>query len=146
MKLSRRTTATAAALATVTLGATLAATAPASAAVPTASKAAKAAYNGVCGSGFKVIDSTPVGSVGTVYLTWNEAKGQNCAVTIRNKAGAKIYMSVTLEIPEEHNPIVSDTGYYTSYAGPVYLGAGGYCVNWSGAIGSATGADSGHCG
>ncbi|GGS89753.1 hypothetical protein RI060_17815 [Streptomyces janthinus] len=69
MKLSRRTTASAAALATVTLGATLAATAPASAAVPTASKAAKAAYNGVCGSGFKVIDSTPVGNVGTVYLT-----------------------------------------------------------------------------
>jgi hypothetical protein len=67
-------------------------------------------------------------------------------VTIRNKAGAKIYMSVTLEIPEEHNPIVSDTGYYTSYADPVYLGAGGYCVNWSGAIGSATGADPGHCG
>lgn len=115
MKLSRRTT-TAAALATLALGGTVAATAPASAATTTKAAAA-ATYNGACGTGYKVIDSTPVGNVGKVFLTWNESTGKNCAVTIRNTPGAKIHMAVELNIAVnyEHNPVV-DSGQYTSYA------------------------------
>ncbi|MFG2379299.1 spore-associated protein A [Streptomyces sp. NPDC048504] len=147
MKLSRRTT-TAAALTVLALAGTAAATAPASAATSTTTKAAAAAtYNGACGTGYKVIDSTPVGNVGKVFLTWNESTGKNCAVTIRNAPGAKIFMAVELNISVGHEstPVV-DSGQYTSYAGPVYMSARGYCAEWYGAIGSATGGDSGHCG
>ncbi|MEV0736228.1 spore-associated protein A [Streptomyces sp. NPDC050549] len=146
MKLSRRTT-TAAALATLALAGTVAATAPASAATTTKAAAATATYNGACGTGYKVIDSTPVGNVGRVFLTWNESTGKNCAVTIRNTPGAKIFMAVELniDIDEEHNPVV-DSGQYTSYAGPVYMSARGYCAIWYGVIGTAKGGDSGHCG
>jgi hypothetical protein len=68
-------------------------------------------------------------------------------VTIRNTPGAKIHMAVELniDIDEEHNPVV-DSGQYTSYAGPVYMSARGYCAVWQGVIGTATGGDSGHCG
>lgn len=145
-KLSRRT-ATAAALATLALGGTIAATAPASAATTIKAAAATATYNGACGTGYKVIDSTPVGNVGKVFLTWNESTGKNCAVTIRNTPGAKIHMAVELniDVDYEHNPVV-DSGQYTSYAGPVYMSARGYCAIWYGVIGTAKGGDSGHCG
>ncbi|MFD4880342.1 spore-associated protein A [Streptomyces sp. NPDC058420] len=147
MKLSRRTT-TAAALTVLALAGTAAATAPASAATATkATVKATATYNGACGTGYKVIDSTPVGNVGKVFLTWNESTGKNCAVTIRNAPGAKIYMGVELNIITDHESTpVSDTGQYTSYAGPVYVNGRGYCTEWYGVIGTATGGDSGHCG
>jgi hypothetical protein len=144
-KLSRRTT-TAAALATLALAGTIAATAPASAAT-TKAAAATATYNGACGTGYKVIDSTPVGNVGKVFLTWNESTGKNCAVTIRNTPGAKIYMAVELNISSDHESTpVRDNGQYTSYAGPVYMNGRGHCAEWYGVIGSASGGDSGHCG
>jgi hypothetical protein len=139
MKLSRRT-ATAATLAVLALGGTLAATTPASAATT-------AAYNGVCGSGYKVIDSTPIGNVGTTYVTWNESKGWNCVVTIRNTPGAPVYMSASLQVLLDHEstPAV-DNGQFTTYAGPVYREARGYCIEWGGVIGKASAYDSGHCG
>ncbi|WP_406458653.1 spore-associated protein A [Streptomyces sp. NBC_01622] len=150
MKLSRRTT-TAAALATLALGGTIAATAPASAATTkaatTKAAAATATYNGACGTGYKVIDSTPVGNVGKVFLTWNESTGKNCAVTIRNTPGAKIYMDVKLDVfSDQETTPAEDSGLYTSYAGPVYVNGRGHCITWSGAISTATGGDSGHCG
>jgi len=142
MKLTRpsRRTVTAAALATVAIAGTVATAAPASAA-PTA------AYNGACGTGYKVIDSTPVGNAGTVYVTWNESTGKNCVVTLRNTPGASTYMVASLQVLMDHEstPVV-DAGQYTSYAGPVYAEARGYCIEWAGVIGSASAYDSGHCG
>lgn len=142
MKLSRRAT-TAAALTVLALGGTVAATAPASAA--TTARAAAASYNGACGAGYKVIDSTPVGNSGKVFLTWNESTGKNCAVTIRNTAGAKIHMEVSLGALDSGQPSGRDSGQYTSYAGPVYVNGRGHCVAWSGTIGTASAGDSGHC-
>ena len=141
MKLSRRAT-TAAALTALALGGTVAATAPASAAT---TKAAAASYNGACGTGYKVIDSTPVGNSGKIFLTWNESTGKNCAVTIRNTTGAKIHMGVTLKAIDSSEPAAKDSGQYTSYAGPVYVNGRGYCVTWGGTIGTASAGDSGHC-
>lgn len=142
-KLSRRTT-TATALAVLALGGTLAATTPASAATRTA---AAATYNGACGTGYKVIDSTPVGNSGKVFITWNQSTGKNCAVTIRNAPGARIYLSVELKADLGHETTpVRDQGQYTSYAGPVYVAARGHCIEWHGVIGHASGGDSGHCG
>lgn len=150
MLLSRRT-ATATALAVLALGSTLAATTPASAATagPPAkapAPAATAVYNGACGTGYTVIDSTPIGHSGTVFLTWNQSTGKNCAVTVRDTVGAKIRMGVKLEAVGAGTAPVEDNGLYTSYAGPVYIAARGHCVKWSGTIGTATGSDTGHCG
>ncbi|MET7685578.1 spore-associated protein A [Streptomyces sp. NPDC005423] len=143
MELSRRAI-TAAALTALALGGTVAATSPASAAT---TAPAAAAYNGACGTGYQVIGSTPVGNSGKVFLTWNESTGKNCAVTIRNTPGAKIHMGVELTIVTGHETTpVSDTGQYTSYAGPVYLNGRGHCIEWYGVIGTATGGDTGHCG
>ncbi|MFF4797861.1 spore-associated protein A [Streptomyces sp. NPDC001351] len=141
MNLSRHAT-TAAALTVLALGGTVAATAPASAAT---TKAAAASYNGACGAGYKVIDSTPVGNSGKVFLTWNESTGKNCAVTIRNTPGAKIHMEVTLGALDSGQPTARDSGQYTSYAGPVYINGRGHCVAWGGTIGTASAGDSGHC-
>ncbi|GAA2505142.1 spore-associated protein A [Streptomyces longisporus] len=142
MNLSRRAT-TAAALTVLALGGTVAATAPASAA--TTARAAAASYNGACGAGYKVIDSTPVGNSGKVFLTWNESTGKNCAVTIRNTTGARTYMQVTLKAIDSSEPVAKDSGQYTSYAGPVYINGRGHCVAWGGTIGTASAGDSGHC-
>ncbi|MFI6565501.1 spore-associated protein A [Streptomyces sp. NPDC050534] len=140
-KLSRRAT-TATALAVLALGGTLAATTPASAATKSA---AAATYNGACGTGYKVIDSTPVGNSGKIFLTWNQSTGKNCAVTVRNTTGAKIHMEVALKAIDSSQPAAKDSGQYTSYAGPVYVTGRGYCVSWSGTIGTASAGDSGHC-
>lgn len=142
MKMSRRAT-TATALTVLALGGTVAATAPASAATTT--RAAAASYNGACGTGYKVIDSTPVGNSGKVFLTWNQSTGKNCAVTIRNTPGARTYMQVTLKAIDSSEPVAKDSGQYTSYAGPVYINGRGYCVAWGGTIGTASAGDSGHC-
>ncbi|MFJ9041220.1 spore-associated protein A [Streptomyces sp. NPDC102406] len=146
MKLSRRAT-TATALTTLALAGTLAATAPASAATTkgTAKSAAAATYNGVCGTGYTVIDSTPVGNAGTVFLTWNEDTGKNCAVTIRTTAGNRINMSVTLDALGNSDEPAVDSGTYTRYAGPVYADGRESCVAWGGTIGNASASDSGHC-
>jgi hypothetical protein len=143
MKLSRRAT-TATALTVLALGGTLVATTPASAATAKPAAAA-AAYNGACGSGYTVIDSTPVGRVGTVYVTWNQSTGKNCAVTVRNTTGARTHMEITLKALDSAEAKAVDSGQYTSYAGPVYVNGRGYCVAWSGTIGTASAGDSGHC-
>ncbi|WP_244943072.1 spore-associated protein A [Streptomyces inhibens] len=159
MKLARRV-ATAAALATVTVGGVAAFAAPASAApLPTTtiaprattalapSAAANAGYNGACGAGYAVIDSTPVGDVGTVYVTWNASTGKNCAVTIRNTPGAPVRMAVSLNIDAGRGaPGVVDSGNYRTYAGPVYLTARGECIQWNAAIDGVGANGHGHCG
>jgi len=162
-RLSRTATATAAVLAAASVGGAAAFAVPASAATPVArtvsaapaSAAAKAApaavapavaYNGVCGTGYSVIDSTPIGSVGTVYVTWNNATGKNCVVTVRNTPGAAVLMNAMLWASADPAGGVSDEGKYTTYAGPVYLNARGQCITWSGRIGNVFAGNSGHCG
>ncbi|MFE2052759.1 spore-associated protein A [Streptomyces sp. NPDC059459] len=112
------------------IGAGLLATAPVAGA---AAAGATAAYNGVCGSGYKVVNSMPVGSTGTVYLTYNSSTGRNCTVTIRNSAGTPKYMVAyvrNVDTSEEQY----DAGEYRSYAGPVYVFARGACVEWGGVV------------
>lgn len=134
-----------AALAAVAVGGATALAAPAAAA-PARAAAAQAAYNGVCGSGYTVIDSRRIGIVGTLFLTYNSATGRNCAVTIRDQAGAAAPMSVSLSVANSDDPGATDSGNYTSYAGPVYKDARGLCITWSGSIGNEFTANTGHCG
>ncbi|NYH54842.1 MULTISPECIES: spore-associated protein A [Nocardiopsis] len=113
-----------------------------------ASPAAAATYGGECGSGYKVVNEDNIGSKGTVYLTYNSSNGYNCVVAKRNNPGSAILMEAGLSVsPAGNHWDVYDGGYYTTYAGPVYLHASGQCVDWMGRITGTEGGDRGtNCG
>jgi hypothetical protein len=124
MKLSRYMAATAVLASAVAGTAVLA---------PQASAATRAAYNGVCGSGYKVVNSAPIGQKGTVYLTYNSANGKNCVATIRANPGKAKYMSTYIYVPDT-DEWAGDSGNFTSYAGPGYVYGKSHCVSWGGNI------------
>ncbi|WP_030902273.1 hypothetical protein [Streptomyces sp. NRRL F-5126] len=109
---------------------------PAAAAVTTGAKAPAVAYNNVCGSGYGVVNSAPIGTAGTVYLTYSSKTKKNCVVTVRSRPGAAVHMTASVGIGT-HTHDVIDSGNYTTYAGPVYLYAPGQCVSWRGEIAGA---------
>lgn len=93
-----------------------------------------ASYNGECGPGYSQVNSAPIGSQGTVFLTYNASNGQNCVVTKRNSAAATPeYMFSYLYVPDTEEGAL-DEGEYYSYAGPVYAYGKGMCVDWAGGI------------
>jgi len=94
--------------------------------------ASAAAYNGVCGSGYGVVNHRDV-SGGTVYLTYSGGTGKNCVVTVRNSPGAKLSMGAWLKKSSD-SAWQQDVGDYGTYAGPVYRSATGECVDWGGGI------------
>ncbi|WP_444960096.1 spore-associated protein A [Nocardiopsis sp. M1B1] len=107
----------------------LALASPASAAAPVAD------YNGVCGSGYGVVNYANIGSKGTVFLTYNNSNGYNCAVTVRANPGSAVEMTVGLKRTSDPASAAEvDSGQYTTYAGPVYRSAAGSCVDWFGNI------------
>ncbi|WP_221353532.1 spore-associated protein [Streptomyces beigongshangae] len=115
-----------AAFASLALGATTALAAPASAAPNTTPQK-------VCGSAYKTVNSAPVGSLGTVYLTYNAANGENCVATIRSTPGTAVDMSTWIYVPDT-DEYAEDYGQYTSYAGPAYVYGKAHCVDWGGSI------------
>ncbi|MFF3748953.1 spore-associated protein A [Streptomyces sp. NPDC002018] len=135
MRTSRRAAAVAAfaALAVGSTATVMAQPAAAAPAAPAAAAAAQAAYNGVCGSGYTVVNWADIGKQGTVYLTYNSGSGKNCVVTIRKTSGAPVYMFSYLGIPETGQGDY-DGDYYYSYAGPVYAYGRGLCADWAGGI------------
>ncbi|MFI5820536.1 spore-associated protein [Streptomyces rishiriensis] len=120
----------AAALAALAVGATTALAAPASATPNTTPQK-------VCGSGYKTVNSAAVGSLGTVYLTYNAANGNNCVATIRNNPGTAVDMSAWIYVPDTDKGD-DDYGHYTSFAGPTYVIGKGHCVDWGGGIANTT--------
>ncbi|WP_307848595.1 protein kinase domain-containing protein [Microbispora oryzae] len=100
---------------------------------------------GVCGSGFKVIDSHSYGAA-TTYLLYNASSGKNCVVTLSKYViPAKIKMSAVLKV--KGGASTADSGQYTAYAGPLRLAATRTCVIWGGGYGSATWTSGwSHCG
>lgn len=93
-----------------------------------------ASYNGVCGSGYAVIDSHAL-TGGTVYLAYNRSTGYNCVVTIRNTSGTRISMNA--KVSRAGQPWISDPGQFTTYAGPVKVHAPHACIDWGGEIGTS---------
>jgi len=116
----------AAALAALSLGATTALASPASASPNTTPQK-------VCGPGYETVNSAAVGSLGTVYLTYSAANGENCVATIRNNPGTATDMSAWVYVLDTEESS-SDFGQYTSYAGPTYVYGKGHCVDWGGSI------------
>jgi len=92
---------------------------------------AAAPYNGVCGSGYVVIDSLPL-TGGTIYLTYNSGNGYNCVVTVRSSPGTPLPMDAYVGL--SGNELNDDFGHYTTYAGPVYVHAPHQCIDWGGWI------------
>jgi len=86
----------------------------------------------------KVVNSAPVGTVGTIFLTYSSTTGMNCVVTVRTHPGSAVYMRAALTNDQDLGPEFDD-GYYTTYAGPAHASAFGQCVNWWGDIGNAIG-------
>lgn len=112
-------------------------------AAPAAESAA--AYGGQCGAGYAVVNSARIGTLGTVFLTYSSATGDNCVVTVRARPGTAVHMRAALGY-ERNSDAVVDDGKYTTYAGPVYLYAPGRCVTWRGEIaGQVAGKDDTNC-
>ncbi|GAA1005191.1 MULTISPECIES: spore-associated protein A [Nocardiopsidaceae] len=124
MRLLRKSLATATATLALLAGGAIAA-APASA----------AAYNGACGTGYNVVNSAQVpNNQGTLFLTYNNSNGYNCAVTIRNNPGAALPMLVGLRRTGDESSARYDSGDFTTYAGPVYVHGSDTCMDWTGTI------------
>ncbi|MFD0021689.1 spore-associated protein [Streptomyces sp. NPDC058382] len=123
---SMRNVATVGALTTLVMGAT-------AVLATTASAAPNVTPQGVCGSAYKTVNSVAVGSLGTVYLTYNSANGKNCVATIRANPGAAKSVATYVYVPDT-DAWAGDSGNYTSYAGPAYVYGKGHCVSWGGNI------------
>ncbi|MES4893162.1 spore-associated protein [Streptomyces sp. NPDC096012] len=121
-----RSVVAASALAALSLGTATALASPASAAPSTTPQK-------VCGSAYKTVNSAAVGSLGSVYLTYNSANGKNCVATIRSNPGTAVAMSAWIYLTDTDQGD-EDYGRYTSYAGPTYVYGKGHCVDWGGNI------------
>ncbi|WP_282204904.1 spore-associated protein [Kitasatospora fiedleri] len=99
----------------------------------TPSVAQAATYNGVCGSGYGVIDTLPLLD-GTVFLTYNSSNGYNCVVTVRNHPSSYLLEMEASIKKSGTTQWKQDLDFYTTYAGPVYLYAPGTCIDWQGGI------------
>ncbi|WP_205706650.1 M23 family metallopeptidase [Kineococcus vitellinus] len=103
----------------------------------------------LCGPGFRAIDWAYLrGSAGvhqgTVYLAWNASTSNNCVVTVKHRnRSASSATSAYLEPAGSKRS--TDSGSFTSYAGPVTRSSPG-CIRWGGAISGVTyNSPSEHC-
>ncbi|MEV5238423.1 spore-associated protein A [Streptomyces cinnamoneus] len=100
-----------------------------------AAPARAAAYNQECGTGYKQVNQIPIPDRGTVFLAYNAANGKNCVVTKRNTStGSALWVGSWLQRDKDLKSKQEQYGFFTSYAGPVYLDAKGKCVDWGGEI------------
>jgi murein DD-endopeptidase MepM/ murein hydrolase activator NlpD len=89
---------------------------------------------GVCGAGYKVIDTARLSTAGAVDLLWNGGAGNNCVVTLKfTSVGTASPVSAYLEPAGATRK--TDSGSYGYYAGPVAAHSPG-CVKWGGSVGS----------
>ncbi|MCX4984075.1 spore-associated protein A [Streptomyces sp. NBC_00250] len=105
---------------------------------PGVANAASNPYNGICGANYTVIDHLKMTSGGThlgdAYLTYNSSNGYNCSIMQIVPGSGTIFAETTLQLTGGGDGD-SDSGYFSSYAGPVYLSAKNRCIDWIGSIG-----------
>jgi hypothetical protein len=90
----------------------------------------------ICGSGYTVIDSAAIGSVGKAYLLYNKTNGRNCVTTVKSTSlGKASAVSAYLEVQGKSR--VTDAGNFDYYAGPVTAAGAKQCIKWGGKVGSA---------
>lgn len=112
------------------LGAILVAPAlPASAATP----------EGICGSGYRVIDRMTDSPWGTYYLLYNGNNGYNCVVAMKDRgAGSSTFTEARIQVAGS-STVHRDNGQFQYYAGPVRAYADNKCVQWGGRFSDYTG-------
>ncbi len=89
----------------------------------------------VCGSGYSVIDSHGLGGAGRVYLLYDSGTKRNCVTTLKSvSVGTASPVSAHLQV--KGKSVVTDSGRFAYYAGPVSRVAGSTCVKWGGSVGS----------
>jgi sialidase-1 len=87
-----------------------------------------------CGSGYGVVDSQPLGTAGTAYLSYNASNGQNCVSTMKSAStGTATPTSAFLEV--QGSARQTDSGSFSYFAGPVKAAAANKCVKWGGTAG-----------
>lgn len=98
-----------------------------------------------CGGGYSVIDQAPLGTAGTVYLSYNASNGKNCVSAMKStNAGTATQTSAYLEV--QGSTRVTDSGAFSYFAGPVTAAAADKCVKWGGAVdGQAYNSEFEHC-
>ncbi|HEY3466308.1 MAG TPA: sialidase family protein [Amycolatopsis sp.] len=99
-----------------------------------------------CGLGYGVIDSAPLGTAGTAYLSYNASTGKNCVSAMKStSAGKATQTSAYLEV--QGSTRITDSGAFSYFAGPVSAAAADKCVKWGGsADGQAYNSEFEHCG
>jgi hypothetical protein len=89
----------------------------------------------VCGASYSVIDSHAL-TGGTVYLLYDDGTARNCVATIKSTSvGTPSAVSAHLQV--QGSAVVTDSGNFAYYAGPVSRAAGSTCVKWGGSVGSS---------
>lgn len=122
----------------------LAATAAATVLAPSAAQAANPyTAAGVCGPGYGVIQRHSIlgpkgGVLGTAVLTWNGATQKNCAVTLKRRAVGTATWTET-SIAKKNGRYKAQDGFFSYYAGPLYVKAPGTCVIFGGRMRDAQG-------
>ncbi|MER6948152.1 spore-associated protein A [Nonomuraea sp. NPDC000554] len=107
--------------------------------------AAPASAAGECGAGYVKAGDYQIGSLGSLEVYYNSAKGKNCAITRATKPRSG-FKQVAIGLAGKVWSDV-DEGTYTYYAGPVYVSARGQCIDVRGYIGKAVVMKRGvHCG
>lgn len=85
----------------------------------------------VCGSGYTVVKSAPVGTDGTTYLLYNSSTTTSCVVTMKS-ASVGTASAVSAYVEPKGGTRVTDSGSFAYYAGPVRAKATSGCVLWGG--------------
>jgi len=111
----------------------------ATAAAPAAAESNPYTPKEVCGSGYEIIDRERHRDngihLGTTFLMWNGATGDNCVVTLKyHEVGelGGVMDRMGAEIRKRGGPWRSDDGEYRYYAGPRHVHAPSTCVQWGG--------------
>ncbi|WP_328405786.1 hypothetical protein [Nocardia sp. NBC_00403] len=110
--------------------------------------ASAASYGGQCGGGYAVIEQANLIG-GTAFLTYSNATGKNCVVTVRDEPGDELFMVARVGRSGDLQSTDVDQGNYTTYAGPVYVSAAHRCIDWYGQIRGDwnwVGQQTAHCG
>ena len=100
----------------------------------------------ICGSSYHTVYGpystyTNTGTfAGNVYISYNSSNGYNCAYSTVSAATKGYYRDIVLE-SQAGDSSPSDSGYFNSFAGPVYLRAPGKCVKAAGYVTTPAGSD-----
>ncbi|NUW37433.1 spore-associated protein A [Nonomuraea sp. SMC257] len=97
---------------------------------------------GPCGSGYNRIGVYAIPQsgpkVGSLEVYYNAGNGKNCALAYGigpDYYGKSTYKDVAIRRAGGSGGWVSNQGYFTYYAGPVYLSAQGTCIDLAGYMG-----------